>query len=114
MLFPNLPVFSRTRGRRPSFEPTFDIMFVGVDGDRAGLCHPWKALCWRMLLRLPSVKDMTGLSRSTIYSWITAGRFPAPVMLGPRSVAWIKEEIEAWVNSRITESRKRDRPHSVP
>lgn len=60
------------------------------------------------------MKEMTGLSRSTIYSWITAGRFPAPVKLGPRSVAWVKEEIEAWVNSRIAESRKRDRSRSVP
>jgi prophage regulatory protein len=67
-----------------------------------------------MLLRLPGVKEMTGLSRSTIYSWITAGRFPAPVKLGPRSVAWVKEEIEAWVNARITESRKRAAPHGVP
>jgi prophage regulatory protein len=56
-------------------------------------------------MRLPQVKEMTGLSRSTIYSWITAGRFPAPVRLGPRSVAWLKEEIEAWVHARISESR---------
>jgi uncharacterized protein (TIGR03435 family) len=33
----------------------------------------------------------------TIYSWIKAGSFPAPVKLGPRSVAWLKKEVDAWV-----------------
>lgn len=41
----------------------------------------------RMLLRLPEVKAVTGLSRSTIYSWISAGRFPQPIKLGLRTVA---------------------------
>jgi prophage regulatory protein len=49
---------------------------------------------------------MTGLSRSTIYNWISLGGFPVQVKLGPRSVAWVKEEIEAWVSARIAESRK--------
>ena len=53
-----------------------------------------------MLLRLPQVKEITGLSRSTIYNWITVGRFPRPAKLGPRSVAWVREEIETWVNAR--------------
>jgi prophage regulatory protein len=58
-----------------------------------------------MMMRLPQVKEMTGLSRSTIYNWLTAGKFPAPVKLGPRSVAWVRQEIELWVQTRISESR---------
>jgi prophage regulatory protein len=42
----------------------------------------------RVLARLPVVLRVTGLGRSTIYRWIAAGSFPAPVRLGTRAVAW--------------------------
>lgn len=58
-----------------------------------------------MLLRINQVKSMTTLSRSTIYSWVKAGHFPAPIKLGARSVAWAREEVEGWVRERIAASR---------
>lgn len=59
------------------------------------------------LLRLPAVKARTGLSRSTIYLYVSEGIFPKPVQLGPRAVAWVADEIEAWIAQRIEESRNR-------
>ncbi|MXW67663.1 MAG: AlpA family transcriptional regulator [Gemmatimonadales bacterium] len=56
-------------------------------------------------LRLPEVMARTGLSRSTIYVRLAAGRFPRPVALGGRAVGWIEAEIEEWVAERIAESR---------
>ncbi|MXX71556.1 MAG: AlpA family transcriptional regulator [Gemmatimonadetes bacterium] len=56
-------------------------------------------------LRLPEVMKRTGLSRSTIYVRLAAGRFPRPVALGMRAVGWIEAEIEEWVAERIAESR---------
>lgn len=53
------------------------------------------------LLRLPQVKDCTGLSRSDIYRRISAGTFPKPVKLGERASAWPAHEVMAWVASRI-------------
>ena len=41
------------------------------------------------MLRFPTVKARTGLSRSTIYLRISRGTFPAPVSLGGRAVGWI-------------------------
>ena len=38
------------------------------------------------ILRLPTVKARTGLSRSTIYHRVSCGTFPAPVPLGGRAV----------------------------
>jgi prophage regulatory protein len=35
-------------------------------------------------LRGPEVEVRTGLSRSTLYSWMAAGEFPKPVKLGTR------------------------------
>lgn len=50
------------------------------------------------LLRLPAVLEMTGLCRSTVYSLVAAGRFPAPLKLTPRSSAWRLSEIESWAS----------------
>ena len=59
-----------------------------------------------MILRLPAVKDRTGLSRSTLYSKVAEGTFPRPISLGARAVGWIDAEVEAWVSGRIEQSRK--------
>lgn len=43
---------------------------------------------------------MTGLPRSSLYAAIKARRFPKAVQIGPRSVAWRSDEVEAWINAR--------------
>jgi prophage regulatory protein len=58
------------------------------------------------ILRLPAVKQSTGLSRSTIYLRVAQGTFPRPVSLGGRSVGWLEHEVDEWVQKRIDESRK--------
>ena len=55
----------------------------------------------KKFLRLPDVMDRTGYGRSTIYEMIGAGKFPAPVHLGPRAVAWLESEVETWMQDRI-------------
>ena len=49
------------------------------------------------ILRLPAVKELTGLSRSTIYARIAQGRFPGQVALGDHAVGWRESEIESWI-----------------
>ncbi len=55
----------------------------------------------RRFLRLPEVKHTVGLGRSAIYQKIKEGGFPAPVSLGARAVAWLSDEIAAWMDARI-------------
>ena len=55
------------------------------------------------LMRLPEVMAKTGLGRSAIYERIAEGTFPKPVALGGRAVAWVSDEIEAWIMARIEE-----------
>ena len=57
------------------------------------------------ILRLPTVKARTGLSRSTIYLRVSCGTFPAPVPLGGRAVGWIEAEVHAWLTARIAQRR---------
>lgn len=45
------------------------------------------------LLRLPAVLAVIPVCRATWYAGVKAGRFPAPVRLGPHSVAWRRSDI---------------------
>lgn len=53
------------------------------------------------LIRLPEVQHRVGLGRSTIYRWMSEGKFPKPVQLGGYAVAWGEEDIIAWVESQL-------------
>jgi len=55
------------------------------------------------IIRLKDVIETTGLSRSTIYSYIEQGSFPKSVSLGGRCVGWVESEITEWVAARIEE-----------
>lgn len=56
-------------------------------------------------LRLPGVKEITGLSKSSLYALIGEKRFPAPIRLGARTVAWVRSEVRQWALERIRASR---------
>jgi prophage regulatory protein len=56
-------------------------------------------------LRLPEVKAVTGLSKTSLYALIREGDFPAPVRLGPRAVAWVRSEVRQWAVERVHASR---------
>lgn len=53
-----------------------------------------------IFLRMPTVMRMTGLGRSTIYRLIADSKFPSPVRLGPRAVAWRREDLDQWSEAR--------------
>lgn len=56
-------------------------------------------------LRLPQVCQMTGLGRSMIYQLQAERRFPQRIMLSERAVGWLESEVQAWLGTRIEESR---------
>ena len=53
-----------------------------------------------VFLRMPTVMRMTGLGRSTIYRLIADRKFPSPVRLGPRAVAWRRVDLDQWSEAR--------------
>jgi prophage regulatory protein len=59
--------------------------------------HTPKEALLTSILRLPTVKARTGLSRSTIYLRIAEGSFPRPVSLGARAVGWVEAEVNGWL-----------------
>jgi prophage regulatory protein len=48
-------------------------------------------------IRLAVVLELVPVARSQLYNWIAAGKFPAPVPLGHRSVAWRVGVIRQWL-----------------
>lgn len=55
-----------------------------------------------LLLRMAAVIQVTGLARSTIYKLIAADKFPSPVRLVGRAVAWRRADLELWSAARPT------------
>ncbi|WP_082535873.1 AlpA family transcriptional regulator [Methylibium sp. Root1272] len=51
-------------------------------------------------LRMPTVMRMTGLGRSTIYRMMAESKFPRPVRLGSRAVAWRRADLDRWSEAR--------------
>ena len=62
-------------------------------------------------IRLPEVMSRTGYGRTSIYRKMEDGSFPKSLKLGgppkdpnefdSRAVAWIEEEVDQWIESRI-------------
>lgn len=52
------------------------------------------------LLRFPVVREMTGLSRSTIWRLERRGEFPKHHRIAPNVVAWVEEDVSDWIQLR--------------
>jgi prophage regulatory protein len=53
-----------------------------------------------VFLRMKAVTKMTGLGRSTIYRLVAQDKFPSPVKLADRAVAWRRADLERWSEER--------------
>ena len=62
------------------------------------------------ILRLRSVLERTGLSRSTLYRKLQRGSFPAQVRISERCIGWRESEVERWLSNPIYYSRWDDGP----
>ena len=54
--------------------------------------------------RLPKVKHYTGLSTSTIWRLEKEELFPRRIRIGKRAVAWLKSDIEQWIQTQAIKS----------
>ncbi|MNO20173.1 Prophage CP4-57 regulatory protein (AlpA) [compost metagenome] len=56
-------------------------------------------------IKIAEVRRITGMGTSFIYEQMMKGSFPKQVSLGPRSVVWVKSEVQAWAKAKITAAR---------
>lgn len=59
----------------------------------------------KTLIRIQEASRRTGYGKSWIYKLIAQNRFPQPIKIGSRAIAFVESEIDEWVNKRIAESR---------
>lgn len=59
----------------------------------------------KTLIRLSEVRRRTGYSKALIYRLISEHRFPQPIKIGARAIAFVEGEIDEWIERRIAESR---------
>lgn len=55
-------------------------------------------------LTIKEVIDMTGRSRSSIYSDMGIEAFPRAIKIGPRSVRWQKSAVLKWMQAQVDNS----------
>jgi prophage regulatory protein len=55
------------------------------------------------LISLNEACRLTSLSRTAINRYRSEGRFPQPVPLGFRRIAFVRAEVEQWIRDRIAE-----------
>ncbi|MEZ9866884.1 AlpA family phage regulatory protein [Vibrio sp. 10N.261.51.A4] len=51
-------------------------------------------------MRLPEVKDKTGLSKSAVYKKIKDSVFQVSVPIGSRAVTWFESDINEWLECK--------------
>lgn len=71
----------------------------------------------RRIIRRKRVQDKTGISCSGIYARLKPNpkrpkdydpSFPKPISLGAKSVGWVEDEVDAWIDKQINLSRQTD------
>jgi prophage regulatory protein len=45
---------------------------------------------------------LIGISNATLWRWIKAGRFPAPLKIGKKKVAWRSSVLAHWIAQRTS------------
>lgn len=55
--------------------------------------------------RLPHLKQRLGVSGSSIWAWVKAGKFPKPIKLSENCTAWNAADVERWAAERIATSQ---------
>ena len=55
-------------------------------------------------LRLPEVRQMTGLGKSRIYRRMEEGTFTKQIQLCGRSVVWNEKDLTDWMDEQIKNS----------
>ncbi|WP_281180565.1 helix-turn-helix transcriptional regulator [Devosia elaeis] len=54
-----------------------------------------------MLISIKTASELTSLSRTAINVARAQGRFPAAVSVGEKRIAFVRAEVEAWIEARI-------------
>ena len=63
------------------------------------VCRPAREATTQAPAR-PEQRGILPISGPTLWRWVNAGKFPAPVKLSNRVTAWRAEDVRAWMAAR--------------
>lgn len=52
------------------------------------------------IYRVKDLTKMLNVSAMTLWRWERSGRFPKRIQLGPNSVGWLVDDVQAWLMNR--------------
>jgi len=55
----------------------------------------------KRIIRIKTVLDRTGLTRSTLYRKVQAGSFPKQIAIGTRCTGWRESAVDEWLKDPI-------------
>jgi predicted DNA-binding transcriptional regulator AlpA len=62
------------------------------------------------MLRLHDVEERVGYKRTRIYTLVAKDKFPPPVKLGARRIAWPEYIIDEYLSKKIEDSQRQRAP----
>ena len=65
--------------------------------------EPRPQLTGMRFLRLKTVAELCGVSRTTIWRLERDGKVPSRYRIGANSVGWLADEVEEWMRNRVRE-----------
>jgi prophage regulatory protein len=58
------------------------------------------------LIPFATVRERTGLSRSTIWRLVRVGAFPPSIRISPGRCAWHEAAVDRWIASKLAAARQ--------
>lgn len=55
----------------------------------------------QQILFINDIEKIIGKDRLTLRRWWTDGKFPKPVKIHGKTLAWHKDEIDEWINKTL-------------
>jgi prophage regulatory protein len=56
----------------------------------------------KKFLRINDLAKELGVSKTTIWRWRSAGKFPKPISLSERIIVWPRATIDEWINEQTS------------
>ena len=75
-------------------------MLLDTQTPMDGLASPAAPPPLERLIGRKEVLILIGISNATLWRWIKAGRFPAPMKIGKKKVAWRSSVLAHWIAQR--------------
>jgi predicted DNA-binding transcriptional regulator AlpA len=55
-------------------------------------------------VRASQIAQEIGITEQTLYRWVEAGKFPAPLRLGLRKYVWLRKSVDVYFDEKQLEA----------